>query len=103
MSNYMDINGKKFRVVHPRKYPVSLSNSYFMRGLYDCYDRPSEAKQYIYDKWYEWYRNDPRLTEFGVTSYNTFGFTLGCVFQDDETGERGYIRITPTYNTIYMA
>lgn len=103
MSKYMNINGQTFEVIKPRKYPVSLTNKYYLRGLSDCYEKPSVHKQAIYDEWYEWYRSDIRLSEFGITSYNTFMFTIGCIFTDEETGERGYIKITPAKQVIYMA
>lgn len=103
MEKTMRINGETFEVIRPRKYPVRLSNPHYLRDLYDCYDSPSAAKQSIYNEWYEWYRSDDRLSEFGITSYNTFSFSLGCVFIDDETGVQGYIAITPAHNRIYIA
>lgn len=102
MSKYMDINGERFQVIKPRNHKPALANPYFMRDLWDCYERPSGTKEAIYNEWYDWYKTDDRLSEFGVTSYNTFSFTLGCVFDDPETGVAGYISITPAHNRLYI-
>lgn len=99
----MEINGNVFEVIKPRKHPVSLTNSHFMRSIYECYDNPSEKKKAIYNKWHRWYLGDWRLSEFGVISYNTFSFSIGCVFNDADTGVRGFIVITPCHNRLYLA
>lgn len=66
-------------------------------GLYNCYDRPSGRKVYIYD-YYEklLYDNADRVERYGVASYNTNIITLEAIIQKD--GARFYVYITPSYN-----
>lgn len=66
-------------------------------GLYDCYDRPSGRKAYIYDYYERLLRdNADRVERYGVASYNTMIITLEAIIQKD--GKRYYIYITPSYN-----
>lgn len=102
MSKFIDINGETFKVIKPRSNKPTLSNPHSMRSLWDVYKNPSETKVAIYKKWCQWFRSDARLSELGVVSYNKFSFTLGCVFEDPDTGVAGYIAITPANNTLYI-
>ena len=102
MSKYININGEQFQVIKPRKNKPTLENPYFMRTLLDCYEKPSHRKRGIYNAWYEWYRTDDRLSEFGITSYNTYSFSLRCVFHDEEQNVHGLVSITPANNIIYV-
>ena len=102
MAKFMKINGETFQVIKPRNHKPALNNPYYLRDLWDCYDHPSYSKQVVYNKWYKWCISDDRLSEFGITSYNTFSFVLGCVFNDPETGVAGYISITPAHNRLYI-
>ena len=66
-------------------------------GLYDCYDRPSGRKVYIYDYYEKLLRdNADRVERYGVASYNTMIITLEADIIKD--GKRYYIYITPSYN-----
>lgn len=66
-------------------------------GLYDCYDRPSGRKAYIYDYYERLLRdNADRVERYGVASYNTNIITLEADIIKD--GKRYYIYITPSYN-----
>ena len=66
-------------------------------GLYDCYDRPSGRKAYIYDYYERLLRdNADRVERYGVASYNTMIITLEADIIKD--GKRYYIYITPSYN-----
>ena len=76
-------------------------NNLFIRGnydyLYQCYDRPSGRKVYIYDYYERLLRdNADRVECYGVASYNTMIITLEAVIQKE--GKRYYIYITPSYN-----
>lgn len=102
MSKYMEINGERFQVIKPRNHNPALTNPFYLRDLWGCCKCPSERKLRIYDYWYVWYRSDDRLSEFGITAYTCQSFTIGCVFQDDDTGVAGYISITPKHNRIYI-
>ena len=66
-------------------------------GLYNCYDRPSGRKAYIYDYYERLLRdNADRVERYGVASYNTMIITLEADIIKD--GKRYYIYITPSYN-----
>ena len=76
-------------------------NNLFIRGnydyLYDCYDRPSGRKAYIYDYYERLLRdNADRVECYGVASYNTMIITLEAIIEKE--GKRYYIYITPSYN-----
>lgn len=66
-------------------------------GLYNCYDRPSGRKAYIYDYYERLLRdNADRVERYGVASFNTMIITLEADIIKD--GKRYYIYITPSYN-----
>ena len=69
------------------------------KNLYDCYGRPSRAKQEIYDYWCRWFENEGGWCS--VRSYNSNVFTLcGCI--DDPDLGRCYVEIYPTHNDVYV-
>lgn len=76
-------------------------NNLFIKGnydyLYDCYDRPSGRKAYIYDYYERLLRdNADRVECYGVASYNSMIITLEAIIEKE--GKRYYIYITPSYN-----
>ena len=70
------------------------------RSLYDCYNRPSTAKQHIFNDWKEW-ANKNNIEHFGVRSYNTSIFTLEGIYYNKENNTNYYIYITPNYHYAY--
>lgn len=87
----IEINGIDFEVKRPRKNKLELEtvlrwvDRYAGRTIYDCYDRPSHAKQSIYDSWLNWYTEDTqdRVDYFGVSGYNCMSFSLQAIYYGD--------------------
>ena len=76
-------------------------NNLYIRNNYDwifeCYNRPSDRKIYIYNYYEKLLRdNADRVERYGVASYNTMMITLEAIIQKE--GKRYYIYITPSYN-----
>ena len=69
--------------------------------LHECYERPSETKRDIFNKWWNWYTNTDNVYAIGVRSYNTHMFTLQGYIQFNEFSY-GIIDITPTHNYIWV-
>lgn len=67
--------------------------------IYTAYNNPSHAKieayEYFKEKAYNLYKH---VTGFNVISHNTFVFTIGYEFADNETGEINFMYVTPTYS-----
>jgi len=47
--------------------------------LWQVYEKPSQAKQDVYDSLFEMYANDADADAFGICSYNGFAFTVSWV------------------------
>lgn len=67
--------------------------------IYTAYENPSQEKI----DWYEYfsrlaYDNYSIVTGINVITHNTFVFTMGYEFMDNETGEMCFMYITPTYS-----
>ena len=78
--------------------PMIISSS---KMLDDCYQRPSQAKQHIFNSWFEWACNCDKVYGFGIRSYNTNIFTLqGYVMFNDYS--YGILDITPTHKYIWV-
>ena len=78
MKQYIELNNRKFEV---KKSKIELRPNFVIRDLYECYKKPSIAKQSIYDDWLEWYKEENNnfiLKHFSVNSYNVNMFTLIC-------------------------
>ena len=93
---------KKFKGDKLKKlnYAYDLIGKTNTRTLYDCYNKPSEAKQAIYKKWIDWWLETPEVHHIHIKSYNTNVFTLECTYKNDDV--IGIINITPTKNEIYI-
>lgn len=102
MTKFTTINGVDFET-HKSKYARTNRIMHNPKRLEDCYDKPSKYKEGIYYEWMEWFDQTENVYSFGITSYNTFSFSLGGVLFDLETGEDiGYIRITKDHNKLYL-
>ena len=77
----IDICGKTFEVIKPRK-PISDFSGYTRGSTLDhYYAKPSHSKIRIYNEWCDWVRDVSNsdygyVTNFGVSSANTFQFTI---------------------------
>lgn len=103
MTKYMDIGGRSFRVIKPRKDKPILHKQCAGCDLYKYYKNPSSEKKAAYNYWKKWADNCDNVLNFGVCSGNTFTFSIRALYMNTETGEiEGVIHITPCYNTIYI-
>ena len=71
--------------------------------LAQVYDRWSEAKQAIYDYWYNRYCDDRKADNFSIVSHNCQTFSLGWFTTLPEPVDKGFDRevailITPRHN-----
>lgn len=64
------IDGKTFKVVGIADWYIESS----CKTIYSCYNRPSIAKQNIFDKWSKWFVK--HQGSCGVCSYNSNFFTI---------------------------
>ena len=99
------ICGETFEVIKPRK-PIS-DFSVYSRGstLYRYYAQPSHSKIGIYNDWCEWVRDvfntdNGYVTNFGISSANTFQFTL--TFRLCWMNNIYVARITRDHNRLYL-
>ena len=98
MKRYIELNNETFEV---KKVKGELHPMKEIRTLADCYARPSEAKKYIYNQWFNWYLDvDSPLYEIvnmTVQSYNVNMFTIRMdVFDTKTHGFIGCLYITKT-------
>lgn len=92
----IELNNVTFEVkkVKGELHPITQ-----VRGLGDCYAKPSSAKQNIYNDWFKWYMADNNkyiLRHFSIDSYNVNMFTLKCDVYDKSETFIGQIYITKT-------
>lgn len=85
---------------YKRNQAIGSYRSYLESGYYDinqAYANPSYAKIRAFkDCW--WMCKQLHGTGLKVISKNTFVFTAGFEFVNDETGEVMFMYITPNYN-----
>lgn len=100
MKKYIELNNENFEI---KKAKGELHPITQVRGLGDCYAKPSTAKYGIYNAWLKWYLDCKlnlslyRLRHFTINSYNTMMFTLSIDVHDKLTDEFiGQLYITKT-------
>ena len=100
MKQYIKLNNETFEV---RKAKGELHPIREVRGLGDCYNKPSRAKYEIYHDWLKWYKvanmNEPfyMFRHFTINSYNCMMFTLSIDVYDFSTAKFiGQLYITKT-------
>ena len=85
MKKYIELNNETFEV---KKAKGELHPITQVRGLGDCYAKPSSVKYEIYNDWLKWYLDCKlnltlyRLAHFTINSYNTMMFTLSIDVYD---------------------
>ena len=105
MSKITVLNDETFETIKSKKTMnyINYLDNHLHKDLYDCYERPSNIKQEIYNYWMNWcYEMFPNVSMFGITSYNTFCFTLGGILYDDNDNILGYIEISKCHNRLYL-
>ena len=80
------------------EYYYKLLQKYHDRSIYDCYENPSITKINTYYNLLEDYYNDYDVIAYGITSYNTFQFTLTILLRDKTTKEKILV-VETTQNT----
>lgn len=95
-ASYLEI-GEQFK----RKANIleGYKSGYFreFKTLRECYDRWSDAKEYIYNKYYDLLLNNcDRVIDYGVRSYNSMIIVLHALVI--KNGVKYYLMITPSYN-----
>lgn len=99
MSKSIKIGNETFSV-HRSKYTNPNRLTYYDgRTLADCYTKPSFAKLSIYNEWLKW-SVENNINHFGVSSYNTFGFSLQGLATVN--GVDYVLSITPSSNKAYI-
>lgn len=100
MKQYINLNNEIFEVkkVKGELYPIRE-----VRGLGDCYNKPSRTKHEIYNEWLKWYKianmNEANYAfrHFTINSYNCMMFTLSIDVYDFSTYKFiGQLYITKT-------
>lgn len=100
MKRYIEFNNESFEV---KKAKGELRPITQLRGLDDCYAKPSSIKYEIYMEWLKWYLDCKtvlslyRLRHFTINSYNAMVFTLSIDVYDMVTDEFiGQLYVTKT-------
>lgn len=88
--------GEDFKKVSSKK--IDIFNKRFLT-LYQCYNRPSQEKESIYNYYYQLLCNNcESVYQYGVKSYNTFMINLNAIIEKNNT--LYYVLITPAHNYI---
>ena len=98
MEKTIEIKGVRFELM---KITTTKSTPWGgFKRLDSCYDRPSYAKERIYEFWESWFFSmDANMAECGITSYNCMQFTYGGYFTFE--GVEYYASITKAHNRLY--
>lgn len=88
--------GEDFEIVNNNKINYYCKQ---FKTMYQCYNRPSQEKESIYNYYYNLLLNNcDSVLSYGVRSYNTFMITLNAIIEKDN--KRYYVLITPAHNYI---
>ena len=90
---YVEIEGVKFEKVRG-----SVNHNTNLKTLYEAYERPSQAKVSIYNKWVE-YAKKVDANNYGIASFNCMMFTFDFMFSFNDVIY--YAHITPSNNYLY--
>lgn len=107
----LSINGVDFQVIKPRDM-ITMNEKWYdeffkdSKSLQDCYTKPSSSKQFIFNKWFNWWSEccTTGLIQdrhwLGVTSFNCRMFTIGAVFEYNNI--RYIMHVTKSSNKLYQ-
>lgn len=99
MKQYIKLNNESFEV---KKVKCELCPITEVRGLFDCYAKPSLVKQAIFYSWVEWFKqfnldNEKYiLKHLTINSYNCMLFTLSIDVYDLTSHLVGKLYISKT-------
>lgn len=102
----MELNYETFEVVIPKKSNIQWYNKILCgsrKDLYDCYKKPSDIKQGIYEFWTDWYyelksENIVLVEPLSVQGANSNTFSLVGIVNIDF--EDYIIHITKCHNRL---
>ena len=104
MKRYIELNNETFEI---KKFKGELYPITQVRGLGDCYARPSEAKKEIYRQWFNWSltvdSQDYQIVNMTIQSYNTCMFTIRMDIFDKAYNFIGQIYISKTRQEFWLA
>lgn len=96
MKNNIINLGEDFKKVSNKK--IDIFNKRFLT-IYQCYNRPSQEKENIYNYYYNLLINNcDSVLYYGVKSYNTFKIILNAIIKKEN--KKYYVLITPAHNYI---
>ena len=87
------INGVEFEKVRGSVNDINTN----LKDIYQCYDRPSQAKVSIYNDWCD-FAKKVDASNWGIASYNANIFTFDFCFKYED--KKYYAHITPCHNYI---
>ena len=90
------VTGKKAQDLYDRYH--HSNNYYGSRTLWDCYDRPSYAKEGAYDYCMSAMRSFEDYEAWTVIGYNCMQFSFGCRVYDAKTHKHYVLYITKEHN-----
>lgn len=99
MSKVLKIGEHTFTVHKSKHASVDNLARYAGRDLLECYTKPSISKISIYADWCNWVSQN-NIMYFGVSSYNSFSFTLQGLTTVD--GVDYILSITPSSNKAFI-
>lgn len=88
------LNGQEFTLDTKIERPLIYDFEY--NSLWSAYAKPSSTKQAIWSAWLSWFVNNDGWA--GITSRNTFKFTISGIVYDHETKEAYFCEITASNN-----
>lgn len=97
MKKYVKICGRTFEEC---KSKLDGEPMIHHRGIFTCYDRPSNTKINIWMDWADWF-NANGSVKYGIPSYNCNFFTVDGIIRDSETGILWYVYITYAHSKAY--
>lgn len=102
MKETLVLNGKTFDVLplHITREGVGKYFDYGKRDLFYYYDRPSHTKLAIWDSWKYWSQEVDGISSFGVSSANTYQFTITGLYHT-KSGQSYLLVITKAHLTAY--
>ena len=99
----MIIGGKAFEVHKSKMYPVACIYAFDRSEIFEHYDRPSQVKISIWNRWCDWCC-DLMIEGYDIgiqiESANCFQFTITGRIEIE--GEEVYLWITKNHNRAYV-
>lgn len=101
---YIMLGGERFLFNEKNNiniFNASINNYMFnLKSIYQCYDRPSQTKVYIFNKWYDILKSDTNydILDYGIISYNCNFIILGAFIKSNIDNKYYFVDIRPSGN-----